>query len=60
MKIKFFIVWMVLCMSSQTYACPACVGTIDHDSPPFFADEFCSPQNQECQYDTLLSGTNNS
>jgi hypothetical protein len=58
MKIRFGILLVTFAfLSSNSYGCPACVGIVQHDSPPFFSDEFYALQEQHLEYDTLVTGS---
>jgi hypothetical protein len=57
MKIKVVTILFLLGFNSLLYGCPACVGVVQQDSPPFFADEFCDINEQPNQCDSITSGS---
>lgn len=56
MKIRIFITALFL-LQSQLYGCPACVGSVKRDSPPFFSDEFYEPYTMPTQFALNLTTT---
>ena len=54
---KFIILFLIFSTCSLIEGCPACVGTVQHNSPPFFADEFYEQSITDNDYSLISTST---